>query len=615
MPMKNRSPWSWIPSLYFAQGIPYVVAMTVAVVMYKRLGISNTDIALYTSWLYLPWVIKPFWSPFVDIIRTKRWWIVTMQLLIGAGFAAVAFLLPLPHFFQSTLAVLWLIAFSSATHDIAADGFYMLALDSGEQSFFVGIRSTFYRLAMIAGQGLLIIVAGALETATGTEPVHLHVSVTPGVELSDARTVVPQPLGPSGDEISLALFPERIYMLDELISADSLDALRRFVERSNVENGFVPEVAVRTAGLPADEGWWERTVSAPLKRSLQSAFGVEKKEDVSVMSGNAAVAMLRLYRRPADGERFVFNISMDKGSKDITLLSADRLTFDSSNWDKPAYALFSCDSRLDGAAEAVFKVSSGNIPFAWSVTFLILSGFFIAIFIYHRFSLPRPLSDSAAVGGSPSGIMKDFVGTFVSYFRKPGIGTAIAFMLLYRLAEAMLVKMTSPFLLDSREMGGLALSTAQVGIVYGTVGVIALTLGGILGGIVVSRRGLKFWLWPMALAITLPNAAYLFLAWVMPENFIVINIAVAIEQFGYGFGFTAYMLYLIYISDGEHKTAHYALCTGFMALGMMLPGMIAGWLQEAVGYQNFFIWVMICTLPTLLLIPFIKVDPSFGRKG
>ena len=324
--MKNRSPWSWIPSLYFAQGIPYVVAMTVAVVMYKRLGISNADIALYTSWLYLPWVIKPFWSPFVDIIRTKRWWIVTMQLLIGAGFAAVAFLLPLPHFFQSTLAVLWLIAFSSATHDIAADGFYMLALDSGEQSFFVGIRSTFYRLAMIAGQGLLIIVAGALETATGTEPVHLHVSVTPGVELSDARTVAPQPLGPSGDEISLALFPERIYMPDELIPADSLDALRRFVERSNVENGFVPETAVRSSGLPADEGWWERTVSAPLKRSLQSAFGVEKKEDISVMSGNAAVAMLRLDRRPADGERLVFNISMDKGSKDIILLSADRLT-------------------------------------------------------------------------------------------------------------------------------------------------------------------------------------------------------------------------------------------------------------------------------------------------
>ena len=617
--MKNRSPWSWIPSLYFAQGIPYVVAMTVAVVMYKRLGISNADIALYTSWLYLPWVIKPFWSPFVDIIRTKRWWIVTMQLLIGAGFAAVAFLLPLPHFFQSTLAVLWLIAFSSATHDIAADGFYMLALDSGEQSFFVGIRSTFYRLAMIAGQGLLIIVAGALETATGTEPVHLHVSVTPGVELSDARTVVPQPLGPSGDEISLALFPERIYMPDELIPADSLDALRRFVERSNVENGFVPEVAVRTAGLPSEESWWERTVSAPLKRSLQSAFGVEKKEDVSVMSGNAAVAMLRLDCRPADGERLVFNISMDKGSKDITLLSADRLTFDSSNWDKPAYALFSCDSRLDGAAEAVFKVSSGNIPFAWTMTLIICAVIFGAMSLYHTFILPRPASDCPRLSpdqysGRAAGIFREFGRTFATFFMKKQIWLGIAFMLLYRLPEAFLVKMLNPFLLDPVDAGGLGLSTENVGLVYGTVGVAALTVGGILGGMAAAKWGLKKVLWPMALSLALPCSVFLYLGMVQPENLWLISACVALDQFGYGFGFTAYMLYLIMFSEGEFKTAHYSLCTALMAMSMMIPGMFAGYLQEWLGYVDFFWMVMVCCLATVAVTAFVKVDPAFGKK-
>lgn len=418
----NKSPWTWIPTLYFAQGIPYVVVMTVAVIMYKRLGVSNTDIALYTSWLYLPWVIKPFWSPFVDILKTKRWWIVSMQLLIGAGLAGVAFLIPSPLYFQTTLAVFWLMAFSSATHDIAADGFYMMALNDSQQSFFVGIRSTFYRLAMISGQGLLIILAGAME-------------------------------------------------------------------------------------------------------------------------------------------RY-----------------------------------------------------SSDIRFAWSITFFILAGMFGLFFIYHRFALPKPASDEELINTKASVVFNQFAVTFLAFFTKKGIGLAIAFMLLYRLGEAMLVKMASPFLLDAREVGGLGLSTEEVGIVYGTVGVIALTLGGIIGGIAASRKGLKYWIWPMVLSITLPHLAYVYLASVMPESFLLINIAVAVEQFGYGFGFTGYMLYMIYFAQGEHKTAHYAMCTGFMAAGMMLPGMIAGWLQELIGYHNFFILIMLLAIPTLAVIPFLKIDKDFGMK-
>ena len=422
MKKKTGSPWSWIPTLYFAEGLPYVAVMTVSVIMYKRFGLSNTDIALYTSWLYLPWVIKPFWSPFVDILKTKRWWIVAMQLLIGAGLAGIAFTLPTPFYLQASLAFFWLMAFSSATHDIAADGFYMLALDDSQQSFFVGIRSTFYRLAMISGQGLLIILAGSLEKTTG------------------------------------------------------------------------------------------------------------------------------------------------------------------------------------------------KIPLAWSITFFIMAGLFIAFMVYHRFLLPRPAEDTGKEAETPRMVLIEFGNTFKSFFTKKGIGLAIAFILLYRLAEAMLVKLASPFLLDAREIGGLGLGTQEVGLVYGTVGVIALTLGGIIGGIVASRNGLKHWLWPMALAITLPNAAYLLLSYYQPDSFLWVNIAVAIEQFGYGFGFTAYMLYLIYFSQGEHKTAHYSICTGFMALGMMLPGMAAGWIQEQLGYDRFFILIMLLTIPTLILIPFLKVDSEFGKK-
>ena len=417
----KRNPWAWIPTLYFAEGLPYVAVMVVSVVMYKRFGLSNTEVALYTSWLYLPWVIKPFWSPFVDILKTKRWWIVSMQLLIGAGFAGIAFTLPTPFFLQASLAFFWLMAFSSATHDIAADGFYMLALDDSQQSFFVGIRSTFYRLASIAGQGLLVILAGFLEKSTG------------------------------------------------------------------------------------------------------------------------------------------------------------------------------------------------NIPYAWSITFFILAGLFIAFFAWHRFALPRPADDTGKTAHTPGEVMNEFINTFKTFFTKEGIGLAIAFMLLYRLAEAMLVKLTYPFLLDGRELGGLGLSTQDAGIAYGTVGVIALTLGGIVGGIVASRKGLIYWIWPMALAITLPNLAYLLLAIYQPESFIWVNVAIAFEQFGYGFGFTAYMLFLIYFSQGEHKTAHYSICTGFMALGMMLPGMAAGWIQEQLGYVNFFIFIVIVIIPTLVLIPFLKIDKEFGK--
>lgn len=418
----GSSPWSWIPTLYFAEALPYVAVMTISVIMYKRLGISNTDIALYTSWLYLPWVIKPFWSPFVDLLKTKRWWVITMQFLIGAGLAGVAFTLPMDHFFQLSLAIFWLVAFSSATHDIAADGFYMLALDPHEQAFYVGIRSTFYRIATIAGQGLLVMMAGLLETITG------------------------------------------------------------------------------------------------------------------------------------------------------------------------------------------------KITLAWSITFLVMAGLFIGLCLYHKYILPVPASDKPAVSVTASTILKEFFATFASFFRKKQAVIAILFMLLYRFPEAQLVKLVTPFLIDPREVGGIGLTTSELGLVYGTIGIIGLTLGGILGGVVASYGGLKKWLWPMALAITLPDLVFIYLSNALPEGLLVINICVFIEQFGYGFGFTAYMLYMIYYSEGEHKTAHYAICTAFMALGMMLPGMVAGWLQEQLGYANFFWWVMGCCLITLAVTAFLKIDPAFGRK-
>jgi PAT family beta-lactamase induction signal transducer AmpG len=261
------------------------------------------------------------------------------------------------------------------------------------------------------------------------------------------------------------------------------------------------------------------------------------------------------------------------------------------------------------------EIWSGNIKYAWSITFFILAGLFLAFSLYHKYILPAPGSDKSVVGqNNASSIMEGFIETFASFFRKKQAGVAILFMLFYRFPEAQLVKLINPFLLDPVEKGGLGLTTAEVGLVYGTIGIIGLTLGGIIGGICAAKGGLQKWLWPMAWSISLTCVTFVYLGYVQPQDLLTINICVFIEQFGYGFGFTAYMLYLIYYSDGEHKTAHYAICTAFMALGMMLPGMAAGWLQDHIGYENFFIWVMICCAATITVCAFIKIDPDYGKE-
>ncbi|HCT93623.1 MAG: MFS transporter [Bacteroidetes bacterium GWE2_39_28] len=620
MSNKKTSPWAWIPSLYFAQGLPYVAVMTISVIMYKRLGISNTDIALYTSWLYLPWVIKPFWSPFVDLLKTKRWWVVTMQILVGAGLAGVAFTIPTSNFFQITLAVFWLMAFSSATHDIAADGFYMLALDTNKQAMYVGIRSTFYRVATIAGQGLLIIIAGSLESATGLKPLDIQVNAGPEYSASieipaDSALVNPYALAPT-DEFTFDITPSVINIGTGNISADSASMLKRFAIEQNTLNGFIPRESNASMAAGKEASWWSRGVSGPLGQWIKSNFGEEKSlTNVHQLTGSSKLVAVRLTKSPAPGEKMVLNTSFRGGDKSIFLAHGERIEFTSENWTKPAYVLIQVDPKLEDSALANFRGLSGNITFAWSITFFILAGFFIAVALYHKFILPKPESDSAAKDVTPGTIFKEFFETFASFFRKRQVLIAITFMLLFRFAEAQLVKMVTPFLLDPKELGGMGLTTGQVGMVYGTIGILGLTLGGIIGGIVASVGGLKKWLWPMALSISLPSFSFVYLAVVQPESLFIINLCVFIEQFGYGFGFTAYMLFMIYFADGKHKTAHYAICTAFMALGMMLPGMMAGWLQELLGYRNFFYWIMLSYVLTFLVTAFVKVDPSFGRKS
>ena len=421
--MENiKKGWKWIPTLYFAEGLPYFAVTAISVILYKSMGLSNSDIALYTSWFYLPWVIKPFWSPIVDMLSTRRKWIVATQLLMGATLASIAFTIPLASYLQWTICLFWLMAFSSATHDIAADGFYMLGMSEEGQSFFAGIRSTFYRIATIFGQGVLIYIAGKLEIFTG------------------------------------------------------------------------------------------------------------------------------------------------------------------------------------------------NVALSWSITFGILCVMLTLLGIYHSRTLPTPTSDTARSIASIKEVFSGFKNIIATFFKKQGIVPALLFMLLFRLPEAQLVKLINPFLMDTKAAGGLALSVEQIGITYGTIGVIGLIIGGILGGICISRGGLKRWLWPMVMAISIPDLVYVYLSYAQPDSLWLINSCVFIEQLGYGFGFTAYMLYLIYFAQGEYPTAHYAISTAFMALGMMLPGMISGYIQESLGYFYFFLWVIICCIVTFIVSAQLKIDENFGKK-
>ena len=619
-----RTPWTWIPTLYFGQGIPYVVVMTMSVILYKRLGVSNTDIALYTSWLNLPWVIKPLWSPVVELLGTKRQWILAMQLLIGAALGCVALTIPGPAFFKVTLGVFWLMAFASATHDIAADGFYMLALKKHDQAWFVGVRSTFYRLAMIVGQGLLIMLAGAIETRTGLAPLELKFAAQPGAPVAAPVDPAVAKLERGGDvrlvtvaaQVALAPTPAAPGEVRDLVARAkqwNQDAGLTAVPKPSPESGASTTNAGTTAAADESDGpsWWSRTVAQPLEKFLRTQFGAKPVQRPDA-AGRPGVFLVGLSARPEKDT--VVNLTRDSGDQGMKLLEGERFTFTPANWEKPAMVVVQLDAKNPGASEAVFLASSGNIPLAWSITFWTLAALFVVFCFYHRFALPKPAADTAGATRPRGNPLSEFFGAFGSFFRKPMVARALAFLLLYRFAEAQLVKVAALFLLDGREVGGLGLSTGAVGFVYGTVGVVALTLGGLLGGFCAARNGLKFWLPAMVAAINLPNLVYVYLAYAAPGNFAVVNACVAVEQFGYGFGFAAYMIFMLYVAQGEQQTAHYAICTGFMALGMMIPGMFTGWLQEIIGYQHFFVWVMLATIPSFAATALIKIDPGFGKK-
>ena len=420
--LKKTNAWLWVPTLYFASGLPYHAITSISDIMYKDLGVENSTITFLTSIFLIPWTIKPLWSPFVELISTRRKWTIYSQLLLALCFGMVAMFIPMNSYLLLTIIAFMIGAFVSSTHDIALDGFYILALPQEKQSFFSGIRNTAYRIATVFSSGILVMLANKMGHYLGS------------------------------------------------------DAL------------------------------------------------------------------------------------------------------------------------------------------AWSATFATTAIIMLAFFLYNRKAMPKPDNDIDRAPRSVSMIFRDFGDIIRTYFKKPGIWSALLFLLLFRFPEAQLGKIGKLFLMDPSTAGGLGLDKGDIGFLNGVIGVIGLIIGGIAGGICISRKGLKYWLWPMVIAISLPDAVYVYMSMVLPESMTVVGGCIFIEQLGYGFGFTAYTLYMIYFAQGKYPTAHFAISTAFMSLGMMLPGMVSGKIQEWLGYEYFFIWVMLCTVITFAVSAMIKIDPKFGKR-
>jgi PAT family beta-lactamase induction signal transducer AmpG len=469
-------------------------------------------------------------------------------------------------------------------------------------------------MATLAGQGLLVMLAGALESSTGLPVVDVQVraaDIAPAnIDFQPAQFTISN----ASDAQRIVVSQKEYEISTRGRTAAEIKAIRSKVHKWNVSHGFYedpPEQQKDAANAKAD---WQ----VSLEKFIRGRFGPKTTASAkaSDRAGDVAVVLMRVAQAVPPGESQVVQFGQVSGDASFSASEGERFVVSDANWEQPFAAIVQVDSKLDHASSARFQVRSGNLPLAWSVTFFVVAGMFFAFCVYHFIALPRPAADALATTESDatgSGVA-GFLVPFVDFFRKPRIIAILAFLLLYRFPEAQLLKLTTPFLLDPREAGGLALTTGTVGFIYGTVGVLMLTVGGIVGGFAVARHGLGRWLWPMALAMHLPNLAFLLLAYLQPTSRWVITAGVAIEQFGYGFGFTAYMLYCVYVATGKHQTVHYALCTGCMALGMMIPGMWSGWLQELVGYQHFFVWIMLAMVPSVLTVALIPLDPTFGKK-
>lgn len=649
---RRVSPWAWIPTGYFAEAVPNVIAAVLSTAMFKKMGIPDETNVIWTGLLYLPWMIKPLWGPLVDKYWTKRRWMIWMQLVLAGTMGGAALALNTSYFFAGSMVFLWLMCFASATHDIACDGMYMLSLSEKQQAWFVGVRATFYRFANIAGKGFLPFLVGYVEAHSGLPPQMLQAMAVP--DQAEVQIAVPEP--------------------------------KQFTTADGVQIVFAAPVVQVPAG---------GTAHAFVSLSAPPAEGEEVVVTLGYLGGDKGISIKQ-------GERHVFASSADAAAAfNLAREQSGEKFSPTLAWDTPSTVTIAADRNIKEVATADFRATAGNIPLSWAAMFFVCGGIYIFFFGYHRWILPYPVDDLSSTAGDVSffraagwlgvtvlvpalfivggyrligivgpelkdmfnvsdtnlaqkgfglafawgrllilgliawGLMMmrgpraaisrgfyacseksgiNFADIFVTFFQRKNIGLMILFLLTYRLGEALLLALAKIFFIELREKGGIALSLTDYGITYGIVGTSGLTLGGILGGFALAKWGMKKLLWPMFVFMNLPNAVYVYLAYTQPQDLMIINALVGFEQFGYGFAFTFYMVYMLYMADGPYKTAHFALATGFMAMSLMIPQMASGTLKEMMGYPHFFILVCVAAIPSLILLPFLPMDETFGLK-
>ncbi len=581
---KNINKWFWIPTLYIAEAMAFIIITSVSVIMYQELEISNSEIILFTSLLYLPWLVKPFWSPLVDAIGTKRNWILIMQLLLAVSFFVIAFLIQLPDFFQFTIIALWIVSFIASTHDIAVDGFYLVAMKESHQSFFIGLRNSFYKIALISTATLVLLFASQIEKFFSVSPAEFKVVANPNKFFEETIKVDSLTIKEKPGPLKLISSTSYLEISTKPKTKDQVVFYTNFAKNMNIMNGFVPQSIV----LP-------------------------DTSTINDLVGNIGILKLHLSKKPDDQEEFNIALKFVEGENKFKVIEGNSLKFTALNWNKPAFVVIQIDSTVTSKTVGTFSAGVNKFSYGWTITFVFLSFIFLLLFIFHKFILPYPPKDESLIERKNTSVGKEFFRSFARYFEKKKIIVIILFFILYLFGHSQTAKILPKFLTDDKIIGGLSLQNYLVRIIKG-ISTIAFALGSLIAGFMIYKRGLKSLLMFFTLMMNISLAVFIYLAWVQTNNFWVVSSLIAFENLCYGFGFALIIMYMLNISKGDYPASHFSISFGFMSLGILLFELSSLIIKDALGYKYFFGWVLISTIPSFILVKLIPIEYGIGKK-
>lgn len=585
MDEKNRTGWLWVPTLFFTESIIFIIITSVSVILYQKLDINNSEIILYTSLLYLPWLLKPFWSPIVDVIGTKKSWILFTEFSIAIGFLLITFLIQFPDSFQFTLIAFWIIAFIASLHDVAADAFYMLALKESKQSFFIGLRNSFYKFGIVATTTTVLLIANQSEKIFSVAPAEFKVVANPKKFFEETIKIDSFKVKENDGNIKLISRPSYLEISTKPKTKDQVNFYVNFARNLNIMNGF----------------------------NFKTIYN-EDSSNTDELTGNIGIIKLFLSKKPSEKSEFIIKPNFVEGENKFKIIEGNSLRFTSLNWNKPAFVVIQVDSNVTSKISATFKAEVDKNTLSWSVTFGALSIFIFLLFIYHKFILPELSKDQSVVLKKSTAIGKEFFRSFARYFEKKKIIISILFILFYLFGKYQISKMMPLFLSDEIQNGGLKFLNYDVKLIKGIIAPFFFALGSILSGFIIYKKGLKTVKLPIMLLMNVTLIVYIYLSWFQQTNFWIVSSLVAIDNFSLGLGFSFIMMFMIYISDGDYRASHFAISFGFLSLGILLSEMSSTIINQALGYKFFFVWVIISTLPSFLLSKFVNIEYGFGKR-